>query len=139
MKTASLVTVSVSLFLCACAATDPAPVIDATARTGAAGGSAGAALSSPAVSLDPVAALSRLGAPDSINTRQAASLLGPPDVDRRDGAGALLTWRLSTCALVLGFANDRLTSTVPMARQSGAPAPSVAACVNEARARRPQS
>ncbi len=66
-------------------------------------------------------------------------MLGPPDVDRRDGAGALLTWRLSGCALVLGFAHDRLTSTAPMPRQTGAPTPSVAQCVDEARARRPQS
>ena len=135
------VSILAALAVSACAAGAPAPVIDAQGRTGSAitpgqTRTAGPAIVVPA---DAVGALSRPGGADAITTRQAALMLGPPDVDRRDGAGALLTWRLPTCALVLGFANDRLISTAPAARQTGAPGPSLAQCVNEAQARRPRS
>jgi hypothetical protein len=84
---------------------------------------------------EPAALLARVGQPDALSPLQAAELLGPPDVYRRDGVGALLTWRLESCALVLGFVDDRLAHVSPDARIPGAPAPSLNQCVAEARAR----
>ena len=62
-------------------------------------------------------------------------MFGPPDVERRDGAGALLVWTLPSCALTLGFANDRLRTVEPGPRRTGEMAPTLQACVTEARAR----
>jgi hypothetical protein len=96
-------------------------------------------VATPSVPADPVAALARFGQSDSLSPLQAVALLGPPDVDRRDGVGALLTWRLESCAVVLGFAADRLISSSFAPRQAGGTAPSAAECVFEAqsRAKRP--
>lgn len=67
--------------------------------------------------------------------------LGPADIVRRDGAGAALTYRLETCALLLLFAADaqnemRLAEASPSARRAGAAAPSLDQCAAEASARR---
>jgi hypothetical protein len=66
--------------------------------------------------------------------------LGRPDVDRREGAGAMLAWRLPDCALALGFAADvrgslRLSLVQADAPRPGSPMPSISQCVASARAR----
>lgn len=88
---------------------------------------------------DPSTALLRAGTADAIGVAEAKAMFGPPDVERRDGAGALLVWTLPTCALTLGFANERLQTVTPGPRRTGDPAPSLQACVAEARARGPSS
>lgn len=87
------------------------------------------------VRADPTTALLRAGTADAITTAEARSLFGPPDVDRRDGAGALLVWTFPTCALTLGFANDRLRTVEPGPRRTGEAAPTLQACIAEARTR----
>lgn len=84
---------------------------------------------------DPATALLRAGATDAISPDDARAMFGPPDVDRRDGAGALLVWTLPHCALTLGFANDRLRTAEPGPRRTGEMAPTLQACIAEARAR----
>jgi hypothetical protein len=116
------------LLVSACAASGPAPV-----------STVGASRTSPRVAagprLDAVQALARAGAADAITTAQARMLFGPPDVDRRDGIGALMVWTTPGCALALGFANDRLATVEPGPRRTGDRAPSVAECLAELRAR----
>jgi hypothetical protein len=61
-------------------------------------------------------------------------------VDRREGAGAMLAWRLPDCALALGFSTDRqgrlrLTFVQADPPKSGAPSPSQAQCAASAKAR----
>jgi hypothetical protein len=73
--------------------------------------------------------------PGVTTTAEARALLGAPDVERRDGVGALLVWTLPGCALSLGFANDRLRTVEPGPRRTGAAAPSLDACLAEARSR----
>jgi hypothetical protein len=68
-------------------------------------------------------------------------LFGTGDVERADGAGAMLTYRMPTCALVLVFAADgggdlRLGAVEAAARDQRAPKPSLEQCVSEALARR---
>lgn len=127
------------LLIAACASASTAPVRDGLRDGARAPVNRTAAAPVIALPADPIAALSRFGQADSLTTRQAAALLGPPDVDRRDGVGALLTWRLPSCALVLGFANDRLVSADPAPPRAGDARPTAAQCLSEARARRPQS
>lgn len=107
----------------------PAPV-----SSGVSGRSAPSA-SARGARLDPATALLRAGTADAITSAEARALFGPPDVERRDGAGALMVWTLPTCALTLGFANDRLRSVEPGARRTGAAAPTLQACIAEARTR----
>jgi hypothetical protein len=71
----------------------------------------------------------------------AHALFGTADVERADGAGAILTYRMRTCALVLVFAADpagdlRLGATEAAARDQRAPRPALEQCVSEALARR---
>lgn len=65
---------------------------------------------------------------------------GRPDIERQEGAGAALTYRLETCALLLLFSSGdsntmRLVEAHPNAR-SGGDAPSLEQCATEASARR---
>lgn len=108
----------------ACAASSPAPVSAGVSTPRA-----------PAARLDAETALSRAGAPNAISTAQARALLGAPDVERRDGVGALMVWTTRGCALALGFANDRLATVEPGPRRTGEPAPSLAQCLGELRDR----
>lgn len=90
---------------------------------------------------DPLGALRRIGAGDSITPEGAKALFGQPDVERRDGAGALLTWRTPTCALALAFAADRagvlrLGAADIAGRDQHAPSPPLDLCVREASAGR---
>jgi hypothetical protein len=90
---------------------------------------------------DPLGALRRVGAGDSITPEGAKALFGAPDVERRDGAGAMLTWRTPTCAVALAFAADR-TGTLRLGaasiagRDQHAPQPPADQCVREAMAHR---
>jgi hypothetical protein len=89
---------------------------------------------------DPVAALRRAGAGDAMTPEGARTLFGRADVERVDGAGAMLTYRLQTCALALVFAAPpggdlRLGAVEAAARDPRGPTPSLAQCVTEARAR----
>jgi hypothetical protein len=84
-------------------------------------------------------ALAAPGTPGAATLAEVVRLLGAPDVERRDGAGALLTWRLDSCALVLGFAADRLSSVSPGPRRIGEAAPALETCIAEAQARIPTS
>lgn len=81
------------------------------------------------------------GRPDAPGPDALIAALGPPDVDRREGAGAMLAWRLPDCALALGFAADgqgrlRLRVAQGDAPKPGLPAPSLAQCAQQARDRR---
>jgi hypothetical protein len=89
---------------------------------------------------DPVNALRRAGAPDAMTPEGARALFGRADIERLDGAGAMLTYRTTTCAIVLVFAADgagdlRLGAAEAAARDQRAPTPPLAQCVSEARAR----
>jgi hypothetical protein len=80
------------------------------------------------------------GRPDAPGPEALIAALGRPDVDRREGAGAMLAWRLPDCALALGFANDarghlRLSLVQADAPRPGSPAPTRTQCVASARAR----
>jgi hypothetical protein len=79
----------------------------------------------------------------SVNAPTQAAVeraLGRADVAREDGAGAALTYRLESCALMLLFAADaqnakRLAETYPGPRRAGAAAPDLETCASEALAR----
>lgn len=116
------------LLLSACAASSPAPVSAGVSARPAPRAAAGPRL-------EAANALARAGAADAITTAQARALFGAPDVDRRDGIGALMVWTTPGCALALGFANDRLVTVGPGPRRTGDRAPSVAECLAELRAR----
>lgn len=71
----------------------------------------------------------------------AHTLFGTADVERVDGAGAILTYRTPSCALVLVFAADRagdlrLGAFDAAPRDQRAIRPALEACVTEALARR---
>lgn len=117
-----------ALLLAACASSGPAPI-----STGGAHRPPPRATSAPR--FDAAHALTRAGQSDAITTAQAKTLFGAPDVERRDGVGALMVWTTPGCALALGFANDRLATVEPGPRRTGDPAPSVAECLAELRAR----
>lgn len=120
------------LALAACASSGPAPV--------SGGGSpARTRTHAPPAHLDAASALARAGTSDAITSAQAKTLFGAPDVERRDGVGALLVWTTPGCALTLGFANDRLRTVEPGPRRTGDAAPNVQQCLTELRARTPTS
>lgn len=115
-----------SLSACATAPAAP-PVAQTSVTTSRGGGAAGL--------------LARAGQIDAPSLEQVEALLGPADIARRDGAGAMLTYRLDGCALALIFAADtrnvmRLREAQPGVRRLGDPQPSIDACAAEAEQRR---
>lgn len=120
-----------ALLLAACASSGPVPISSATSGPRVQGRSA------PSARLDVANALASAGAANAITTAQARTLFGAPDVERRDGAGAMMVWTTPVCAFTLGFANDRLKVVEPGPRRTGDRAPSVAECLAELRARTP--
>lgn len=120
-----------ALLLAACASSGSAPI-----STGAAS-PRGHGRPAPSARLDVANALASAGAPNAITTAQARALFGAPDVERRDGIGAMMVWTTPGCAFTLGFANDRLKLVEPGARRTGDHAPSVAECLAELRTRTP--
>lgn len=114
----------------ACASTTPA-----TPTT-----SAGPAASAPAQSriLQMLSQAGRENAPTRVDVER---LLGEADITRQDGAGAALTYRYESCALLLIFTADqrnalRLAEAHPSARRAGEATPSIDQCAAEADARR---
>lgn len=70
-------------------------------------------------------------------------MFGLPDIARQEGSGAMLTYRLQSCALVLMFTADarnelRLAEANAGPRRAGEPAPSLDQCASEASARAPR-
>ena len=65
-------------------------------------------------------------------------LLGEPDVAHGEGGGALWTYRLESCALMVAFRESerglKVTSTIAGPRRRGQPDPSAADCVAAAAA-----
>jgi len=86
--------------------------------------------------------LARAGGADAPTQSEIERALGRADIARHDGAGAALTYRLDTCALLLVFAADgrnvmRLAQAHPSARRGGEPTPSLEQCAAEASSRIP--
>lgn len=84
--------------------------------------------------------LASAGRGDAATRAEIENALGRPDVARQDGAGAALTYRLDSCALLLLFVADgrnalRLAEVRASARREGDPAPSVQQCAAEASGR----
>ncbi len=116
----------------ACGCTTPTLVAAPVAQTAAI--PAASAPSRP----PPALALLRAASHDAnAPTREeVVRMLGEPAISRQDGAGAALTYRLQTCALLLLFEADaqnahRLTLVHTSARRAGDPAPSLEQCAAE--------
>lgn len=97
---------------------------------------------SPVSRPSPALALLRAASHEaSAPTREeVVRILGEPAIMRQDGAGAALTYRTPTCALLLLFEADaqnahRLTLVHINARRAGVPAPSLEQCAAETPAR----
>ena len=85
--------------------------------------------------------LAAAGATDAPTQSEIERVFGPPDIARRDGAGAALTYRLESCALLLLFSADcgnamRLAEAHPSARRAGEARAQPGTVRNEASARR---
>ena len=96
-----------------------------------------AAAAAPSRAMQVLASAGRANASTQAEVERA---LGRPDIARQDGAGAALTYRLETCALLLLFEADarndlRLAEAHPGARVAGAAPPSLGQCAAEASAR----
>ncbi|MBL8549861.1 MAG: hypothetical protein JNJ73_07730 [Hyphomonadaceae bacterium] len=84
--------------------------------------------------------LARAGQADAPSLTALSRTFGQPDVQRREGAGAILTYRLESCALVLVFAADgrnefRLSEASAQPARAEAQAPELAECAAAAEAR----
>lgn len=103
-----------------------------------------APLPSPAATTAPsahlvemLAAAGRADAPNRVAVERA---FGAADIVRQDGAGAALTYRLESCALLLLFTTDarnemRLAEAHASARRAGEQTPDLQQCAAEAAAR----
>ena len=81
------------------------------------------------------------GRADAPSRAELDRAFGAPDIERREGAGVALTYRLESCALLLLLTADarnemRLAEAHPSARRAGETAPSLAQCADEASRRR---
>jgi hypothetical protein len=122
--------IAAALTLTACASTPPAstPVSNEAAMHP----------SYPSLAAQLLASAGRADAPSRAEIERA---FGAPDIARQDGAGAALTYRLDTCALLLVLTTDarnelRLAEAHASARTNGAPTPTLETCAAEADARR---
>jgi hypothetical protein len=84
--------------------------------------------------------LASAGRADAPSRAMVERAFGVADIVRQDGAGAALTYRLESCALLLLFSADannemRLAEAHPSARRAGASAPDLAQCAAEAASR----
>jgi hypothetical protein len=125
-----LISLSTAMVLAACA-TAPAP---ATSSAPA----ATAPASQPSRVAQLLASAGRADAPSRAMIERA---LGQPDIERNEGAGVALTYRLDSCALLLLFTADarnemRLAQAHPSARRAGEATPSLDQCAAEAGSRR---
>ena len=122
--------------LAACATAAPTTPVSSAASAPASTEAPSTQASSRVVRL-----LAAAGGERAPTQREIERTLGPADISRRDGAGAALTYRLETCALLLLFSADarnemRLAEANASARRAGAAAPSLEQCAAEASARR---
>lgn len=86
------------------------------------------------------AMLASAGRADAPSRAMVERAFGAADIVRQDGAGAALTYRLDSCALLLLFSADannemRLAEAHSSALRSGSPAPDLAQCAAEVAAR----
>lgn len=123
-------------FLLAAACATPAPVASPVAQVVETPAPSAASRPSPAL------ALLRAASHDAnAPTREeVVRVLGEPAIMRQDGAGAALTYRTQTCALLLLFEADaqnahRLTLVHASARRAGDPTPNLEQCAAEMPAR----
>ncbi len=84
--------------------------------------------------------LAAAGGANAPTRAEIEQVLGPADIARQDGAGAVLTYRFEHCALLLLFASDarnalRLAEAHASARRGGEAMPSLDQCAGEAPAR----
>lgn len=84
--------------------------------------------------------LASAGRDNAPTQAEVVRLLGAPDIQRQDGAGAALTYRMESCSLLLLFASDqrnamRLAEAHPSARRPSEPAPTLDVCAAEVAAR----
>lgn len=124
--------VSAALALSACATTTPAaaptaPVASTPAPQSTSGNG-------------PIARFARGAGATGAPIADVERALGAPDLRRQEGAGAILTYRLETCALMLVFTNGegglRLAEAHTGPRRAGQTPPSVEQCDSEFAARR---
>jgi hypothetical protein len=116
--------------LSACATTAP------TASSNSASAPAAAPQSSRAAQL-----LASAGRADAASRADLDRALGAPDIERREGAGVALTYRLESCALLLLLTADarnemRLAEAHASPRRAGEAMPSLEQCAAEAAGRR---
>ena len=81
--------------------------------------------------------LAAAGGDNAPTQTEIERVFGRADLARQDGAGASLTYRLQTCALLLLFEADernamRLSESHASARRAGEAAPSLEQCASEA-------
>jgi len=118
-------------FLAACASTTPtAPAASTTPAA------------TTASSLRQAQLLRAAGSANAPTQADIERVFGRADIVRQEGAGAALTYRLESCALLLLFSADnrttmRLAEAHPSARRGGENAPSLDQCAAEAAGRRP--
>lgn len=84
------------------------------------------------------ALLARAGHADAPTEAEVTRALGAPDISRRDGVGAALTYRFEACALLLLFSADernamRLREAHAGPRRNGSATPSLDQCVGQPR------
>lgn len=87
------------------------------------------------------AMIERAGHQDAPTLASIERALGAADVARHEGAGAILTYRSESCALVLLFTADgrnemRLADAQARPRRDGEPLPAMDVCVAAAETRR---
>jgi hypothetical protein len=115
----------------ACATTAPAASTSATSTAAVA----------PAAPSRAAQLLASAGGANAASRADLDRVLGVPDIERREGAGVALTYRLASCALLLLLTADgrnemRLAEAHASARRAGEQAPSLEQCAAEATARR---
>lgn len=119
-------------FLAACASTTPTAPAASTAAPAA----------TTASSVRQAQLLRAAGGANAPTQADIERVFGRADIVRQEGAGAALTYRLESCALLLLFSADnrntmRLAEAHPSARRGGENAPSLDQCAAEAAGRRP--
>jgi hypothetical protein len=117
------------LLLAACATAAPTAQAPASAPTAAPTSSRAAQV------------LASAGRANAASRADLERALGAPDIERQEGAGVALTYRLDSCALLLLLTADarnemRLAEAHASARRAGEPTPSLDQCAAEAAQRR---
>jgi hypothetical protein len=113
----------------------------ATAAPGAPAAQATATPETPSYSSLAAQLLASAGRADAPSRAELDRAFGAPDIERREGAGVALTYRLESCALLLLLTADarnemRLAQAHASARRAGETAPTLEQCAAEASRRR---